>query len=329
MTLVDALHINAGGGLVLLKYLIEQLVEKKRDFFLLYDNRCMGMFEYVPYKACLDTSLKSRKAFYLSKKGSFSSVLCFANVPPPVKMDVPVYTYFHNINLLTLGEGSLKSKIKCWVKRLYIHHLRKNTNKWLVQTSNTANEMVKHMGIGEEDIIIAPFYDLRYIKNEPIHGNDYVFIGDYTGYKGHDELLAAWSLLSRKGMNHTLHLTCSHTVEFLEKVRRAQKEGVAVENHGIISFEEVAKLYQKSKALVYPSSNESLGLGIVEAISSGCDVLSSDMPFTFSVCQPSEVFDPHSPESISEAVVRYENKMSPKTKLIIENQIAKVIGLLE
>ena len=93
--------------------------------------------------------------------------------------------------------------------------------------------------------------------------------------------------------------------------------------------EDVIKLYGLSKAIVYPSLNESLGLGIVEAIMAGCDVIGSDLPFIHSICKPSGVFDPHSARSIANAILEYERRDSNKSELLIRNQMDELLELLK
>ena len=161
------------------------------------------------------------------------------------------------------------------------------------------------------------------------HGDDYVYISTYVPGKGHDQLIEAWRLLHRKGVDVKLHLTVPFDcADFNNKVRAAQKEGVKIVNHGIIPFDRVIDLYGQSKAIVYPSHNESLGLGIVEAITAGCDVSGSDLPFIHSICVPSGVFNPYSPNSIADAILKYERGGMVKSKLLIKNQINELIDLI-
>ena len=328
MILIDALYINKGGGLNLLVYLLESMISAHKDFFLLYDQRSQGRFDFVDKKEPMFASQGNRKGFYKKHRNDFSTVLCFANVPPPIKLKANVYTYFHNINMLTLGEGNLKSRIMMFLKRCYVFSLKNNTDFWMVQTSNTALQLRQHLGSDSRNIIILPFFTLRHIHSYQKHGDDYVFIGDYTGSKGHDEIVDAWRLLYREGFIKKLHLTCSITEQFLEKIRVAQEEGIPIINHGFMPFSGVDTLYQESKALVYPSSNESLGLGIIEAIHSGCDVIASDLAFTHAICRPSGVFNPHSPRSIANAVLDYERGNAPRSTLMIKNEIKDIINLL-
>ena len=330
--LVDALYINNSGGLRLLEYLVGRLNSEGIDFFLLADSRCVGKFDICKHVRYMKASLWERKKFYQTKVRSFSSVLCFGNIPAPIKLEVPVFTYFHNINLLTLSEAhGVLVKLKSWLKREIFKHYKKNTNYWLVQTSNTANELINHLEETSERVMLMPFYELPEglsSLNIKKHGDDYVYISTYVPGKGHDELLDAWKILHYQGIDKALHLTVPMECPFVDKIRKAQKEGVNVVNHGIIPFEQVIELYRVSKAIVYPSHNESLGLGVVEAIEAGCDVIGSNLPFLHSICKPSGTFNPYSSESIAEAIKEYERGESTKSQLLISNQIDILIKLL-
>lgn len=333
MILIDSLYINNSGGFRLLEYLVSELQRNEVDFYLLADSRCMGRFKCCKHVQYMKASLLKRINFYKAEKRSFSSVLCFGNIPAPIKMDVPVYTYFHNINLLNLNEahGPLQ-KIESWLKRDVFRHYKKNTDYWLVQTSNTANELVRHLGENVERVKLMPFYELsnelNSLKNKK-HGEDYVYISNYTGAKGHEELLEAWRILHERGIDKTLHLTVPNDIHpFVDIIMQAQQEGVKVVNHGFVPYEKVIELYSMSKATIYPSHNESLGLGIIEAITAGRDVVGADLPYIHTICKPSGVFDPHNAKSIADAVIRYETEEATKSELTIYNHIDELIGLL-
>ena len=328
--LLDALYINSGGGLRLLEYLVSELQARGVEFHLLADSRCEGKFDNLPGVTYMKASLGNRYRFYANNKDGFRAFLCFGNIPPQVKVNGPAYTYFHNINLLTLKEcPSFKSRVLSWLKRRVFYRYRNNTDYWIVQTSNTRQELARHLRQPLEKILEYPFFELPEglsdIKNS-CHGGDYVFVSYYTGAKGHEELLEAWKILHRRGVDRTLHLTVDNPA-FSEEIAKACREGVKIVNHGHVPFSQVMEMYRASAATVYPSHNESLGLGVVEAVSAGCDVIGADLPYIHSICRPSETFEPCSPESIADAVVRYE-KDRKKSELLAKNRIDDLINLI-
>lgn len=321
-----------GGGLNLLNYLVDSLIKHNMDFVLLRDERCpkLNQEDQIPSVKVLSPSLSIRKSFYQKNKNDFKSILCFGNVPPPIKLTVPVFVYYHNVSLLKIpGDYGVKKKFLSFIKRLYIKNFVGNVDEWIVQTSYTAALLREKIVKDEKSIRILPFYLLPSPEVSSISSQreDYVFIGEYTHAKGHEYLLEAWEILHSKGIDKTLHLTVTDP-DFCKRIEEAQSRGVQVINHGHISSSEVADLYAKSKATVYPSLNESLGLGIIEALEAGCDVLGSDLPFMHSVCRPSEVFTPQSPSSIAEAVIRYEQGTSPRSQILIKDEIEELIRII-
>ena len=328
MLLVDALYICYGGALGLLRYLVRGLEERGADFFLLYDARCGDEFMRLPHVEKRAATLKNRKAFYQEHGGAFSSVFCFGNIPPPYKLNVPVYTYFHNINMLTLADSrDWKQYLQLWMKRTYIKRLKRHTDCWFVQTENTEKQLRKYFAEPQGRVERFPFYDFPApaLTSEE-RRDDYVFVGEYTGSKGHQELLKAWTMLYDIGFKKTLHLTCSSSADdFIERLDKAVKAGVPIVNHGFVSREEVKALYLQSKVTIYPSFNESFGLGLVEALGCGCDVIASDRAFTYSVCKPSEVFEPSSPISIAEAVLRYEEGNAARSQQLVFDRLQDML----
>src|SRR5579872_3788792 len=102
MVLVDALFINKGGGAVLLQYLIERILAhpQKDDFFFVLDRRFHKPDMLHKNYVVLNNKMRDRIRFYKEHRDKYSKVFCFANTPPPVKLKVPVYTYFQNQKLL-------------------------------------------------------------------------------------------------------------------------------------------------------------------------------------------------------------------------------------
>jgi hypothetical protein len=94
---VDAINISTGGGLVLLKYLCDELIGNLMDFILVVDeNKNTIDIDGCSIVHC-NNSLLSRYKFYanLEKELQPSVVFCFGNFPPPLRLSCRVYTYFH------------------------------------------------------------------------------------------------------------------------------------------------------------------------------------------------------------------------------------------
>jgi len=330
--LIDALHICMGGGLMILNHLVNNLVSKGVNFVLLKDSRCpkLQSEDKVKNLAVMNCDIISRHQYYKYHRFDFRSVLCFGNLPPTVKLSVPVHTYMHNVSLLKIPKDySIKRKISSYLKRAILLHYAKNTSDWIVQTSNTANLVNSILKKANQEVLEYPFYCIPKQLSEKLNGErtDYVFVGDYTNAKGHEYLVEAWIKLHRMGINPTLHLTVSDPV-FCRWIEAAQAEGTKIINHNLIPFNEVIKLYQQSKATIYPSLNESLGLGIIEAMAAGCDVIGCDLPYMHSVCRPSCTFAPCNSQQIVDSIIKYENGDCPATKPLIRDKVTEFITFL-
>lgn len=326
--LIDALHIHESGALMILNHLVRRLVERHVDFCLLKDSRSPQLWEErkVPKVMVSACDEFSRLRFYLRHRDEYRAVLCLANVPPPVRLRCPVYTYIHNVSLLAIpADYPPVWKFKSWLKRIYIRFQSRNTDCWMVQTANT--EQLVNCAINSRKLPVwqYPFFQDLPKQSEECQAvrTDYLFIGDDTNAKGHTYLIEAWGKLARRGVTPTLHLTVT-SARLQPLIEEARQLGANIVNHGCIPFEEVVSLYRRSKATVYPSLNESLGLGLIEALQAGCDVIGCDLPYVHCVCTPSYVFAPQSPDSIVEAVLRYEAAPQPSVLTIVDRTDALI-----
>ncbi|MDO8898368.1 MAG: hypothetical protein Q7V19_12020, partial [Bacteroidales bacterium] len=204
MILIDSLYVNNSGGLILLKYLIPEIEKEIDNVFFLIDQRCQNEFINIPAikKKVLKASIYERNLFYITNKTKFTKVLCFGNIPPPIKIKAEIYTYFHNINLLEIPNNIYQPNwIRSAVKQCYIYLKKHNTDKWIVQTNNTKKVLMKTLSEPCEKVLVHPFFPK--ILNNPDFNNDkrkdYIYVSNYTKEKNHKTLLLAWQQLFHRG----------------------------------------------------------------------------------------------------------------------------------
>jgi glycosyltransferase involved in cell wall biosynthesis len=114
-------------------------------------------------------------------------------------------------------------------------------------------------------------------------------------HKNHPRLFEAWALVRRERPELRLVLTGAGDFGRLP-------EGVEARGH--VSLDELASLYRRASALVFPSFYEGFGQPPLEALACGCPVACSDLPALREACGDAVVYlDPHSPESIAAAAL--------------------------
>ena len=111
-------------------------------------------------------------------------------------------------------------------------------------------------------------------------------------HKNHARLLEAFRLLRRERPGLRLVLTGGGV-----------PAGEGVEQRGRVSLDELAGLYRRASALVFPSLYEGFGQPPLEAMACGCPVACSDAASLPEVVgDAARLFDPRSPEAIAAAV---------------------------
>lgn len=346
MVLIDSVYINKSGGKILLEYLMKYILDKEEGgkFYFLLDKRIdiskiinieLLNFEY------LSPSENSRRKFYINNIDIYSSVLCFANVPPPIKIkNKTVSIYFHNVLLADYNKASLSifNKIKIIFKKYYIKLLNHSSYKWFVQTPIIKKKIVDKLGIKSEMISIMPFFEISNFKNcnelKDENYKNYLYVADSSSQKNHLQLLRAWEKFTQnpESIQYTLHLTLpsSSSKLILDKIDFLKKMGVNIINHKECSIQQIKELYKISNYFIFPSLAESFGLPLIEAASAGCKIIASDLPYVFNIIDPSLTFNPMDYQSIVNSLITSKDYSNiKKSKVLVENKIDQLLNTIK
>ena len=256
----------------------------------------------------------------------------FGNLPPLIKCH-KCFVYIHNtylvIDTLRLFKNApLKYFIKYTLQKIYIKVFSKNVDFVACQT-NTMKSYIKKL-IPHAQIETIPFYRTCPKEKEQKKLFDFCYVSLVAPHKKHMNLLQALEILDKKKVKLCIALTVDNRHEHLiEKIEALNERGnIEIINYGVLPKEKVCDVYNASRALVFPSTEESFGLPLIEAASLGLDVLTPDLKYVHDVVKPSLTFDAHSPESIAMAIEKYLHKDYSKTQCLIHNDIDKMIQLL-
>ena len=339
MLLIDAIYINTGGGKILLDYLIEELEKTDKQIFYLLDKRIQKE-KYVVKSTNVILYLKSgffdRMNFYKKNKNRFSKVFCFGNIPPPIKLKSDVLTYFQNINYISYSKKdfSLKNRFLFFLKRKILSVWKNNTNKWIVQSLYVQQKMIEKYGENKNKIEIIPFYK-SFKKNEDIGNiekipNSFLYVSNAYPNKNHLRLIDAFCNFYDKYKKGKLIVTVSDNfTEVKNFINIKIAQNYPIENLGYVSQEALVKYYKQSEFIIFPSTSESFGLGLIEGIEFDCKIIGANLPYTYAVCEPSIVFNPLNIESIEESFNYAVHNKVNNSILKAENCISKLINLLK
>lgn len=327
MFIVYAPNVASGGGLVLLRALITAF-SGRSDVVLMLDERGRSSLQELAvglncrwYKSSIRGRFSAELALRkLASNGDI--VFCFHNLPPIFRSKGRIICYVHNANLV----GMIPTKILSgWVRLRYLierqvaFFRRLNVERYVVQTPTMRSALASWYGRGVPPIDVLPFIGEvdSLPKNEDSLGPsalssqfkwDFVYVSDGSAHKNHQRLLDAWQILAEEGRFPTLALTLNpqRDTGISEKVKRAVVcTGVNIHDLGQMRHEDVLKLYLESRALIFPSLAESLGIPLIEASIAGLPIVASELDYVRDVCVPAETFNPQSARSIARAVSRF------------------------
>lgn len=317
-------NVHTGGGLVLLRALIESL-PRYANFFLVLDVRAKEKLE-VPEGSRIrwvnSTILaRIRTELFLRKLArEFDKVFCFHGLPPLLRVSAHISVFFQNRNYLglnSLAQFPLRTALRLRLERLLSRMLRKRVSEYIVQTPSMARELTLwYQGCSDSiplpNIKIRPFINLLPMK-EPLDSVaieekwDFIYVADGIAHKNHSRLFEAWEILAQDNIRPRLAVTLGgDSKSLILKINDLRSKcRIDIVNLGELPYNAAIKLYRSSRALIYPSLSESYGLPLIEASRFGIPIIASELDYVRDVCSPVQTFNPESPTSIALAVRRF------------------------
>ena len=327
---IHAPNVHMGGGLVLLKAILDALDGSVRVDVLL--DRRAKLSEKFPGRAFVHrvepTPLARIGAEWRLRRmvARRDTVLCFGNLPPLLKQRGKVILFVQNRYLVerkSLEGFPVRSRWRIRLERLWFALGKRNVDCCTVQTPSMRRSV---MALVDKPCLTLPFlrdvnkYE-RVRPGAPVDEARYEFVYVASGepHKNHRHLIEAWILLSEEGIRPKLVLTLDERkfpdlCAWIEEKKTNHNMNITVRgNSGGVGLRE---LYSQARALIYPSDFESLGLPLIEARCAGLGVLASERDYVRDVLDPDETFDPNSAISIARAAKRFLGIPEPPLPLV-------------
>lgn len=332
MILIDSLFINTGGGKVLLKYLIDNLPDTNKRLFFIFDKRLESEFKTLDLDCVfMNPSLFERHIFYRSHKNDFEIVFTFANLPPTIRLSCTVITFFQNVLLV----DAYHVTISLYLKRILFRLLFRNSDIWITQ-SNYIKEKLERNLWQRAIVMVLPFYEEvsyqhRLLERNLIDKDDvnFIFVSSGEIHKNHIRLFEAFIEVNIKEPRFSLTVTIGPEYpSLLSLIHKMKAQNIKINNIGSVSRDKIILEYSKADVCIFPSLNESFGLGLIEAVQFGLPILASDLPYVREVVTPSFCFNPLRVDSISSAMLNCRKYTNKKSVIVAQNNIYNIINLL-
>lgn len=236
-------------------------------------------------------------------------------------------------------KATTKSRLTYFFKniayRLTIFSALKRAKKIIAVSEFTKNDIISEFGISEKKIIVTyegiTFLDNRddsaFIKKLDNHEsllnsfcleNFLLYVGSAYPHKNLEKLLNVFKKLKEE--NNDLCLVLAGRPDYFNnRLKDRAKEFGLLDNKpnvffvGHVSDKDLANLYRKAKAFIFPSFYEGFGLPPLEAMANSCPVLSSNRASL--------------PEILSSAALYFnpddENDILEKIKILINDENLK------
>nr|MBI5455971.1 glycosyltransferase family 4 protein [Candidatus Levybacteria bacterium] len=252
----------------------------------------------------------------------------------PIFYKKPYVVTIHDliINHYPTGKASTLFPLLYYSKLLsykfIIYQASKNAKKIIVPSIATKNEVIDHLKIADEKIVVTPEaadQGLR-IKNSELRINKYgkyfLYVGNAYPHKNLDRLIQAFNVFhDQRPKTKDLKLILVGRKDYFYKRLEQKTKSQNIIFYGVATDAELSNLYKNSLCLVMPSLMEGFGLPVLEAMANKCLVACSDIPSLREVVKDNALY--FNPKNITEIQEAMSNVYDQKYKKeITENAYA-------
>tara|TARA_B100000989_G_C19506424_1_gene456708 strand:- start:220 stop:1224 length:1005 start_codon:yes stop_codon:yes gene_type:complete len=309
MILYYGIGMHVAGGLTVLKKLVENI--NTENSLIYYDSRVGSFIENIKNSHPKKYNLFIRiwDEYKIAKNDKFKKIFYLNGLPPIFKnKNTQSIVLFQNTNIFKTKYRNFFSWFfsRDFLRFIKFFLFKSKVNDWVVLSLNAKRILQKYLP-KSSNIILVNLDDHKNKNKTNYDKKTYDFIYPATlGYhKNHDKLIESFCLLAEEDIYPSLLLTISE-----QELKKTNFLNIVQTNSLNIYFkyfepDEMAKIYSDTRALIYPSMNETLGLPLIEAKTYNLDIIASELDFVRDLSDPIQSFDPTSALSISRAVKRY------------------------
>ncbi len=239
------------------------------------------------------------------------------------KLSVPLRGNFRTVFMLHGMEQFVEAEVFPPLDRLYVHAIMPrychHADAILCPSHTVKAHIVEYLGIESGKIHVTP-HGLDHRFAEPVTDSDrqrvraryrlpdqyLLFVGGLTPLKNLQGMLRAMGVL-KSSIPHQLVLSGFDRWKSGPETKMIRTLGLRdrVVRIGWVASDDQPALYAMATALLFPSLYEGFGLPVIEAMASGCPVITSSRGALAEVAGESALLvDPLDPQDIADAVER-------------------------
>ena len=303
---IDASNVRSGGGIIHLQKILEQAEPKKHLI-----NRVViwggdTPLDNLPDKPWLElrkipdlNQQASQRLFWQQTKlGKLAHEYCdLLFVPGGLYLGgfSPYVTMFQNMQIFESKERLREGFSKEWLRLSLLKWAQSRTFRkasgLICLSEYSHNYLTQHHSfvIDQTPVQLIPHgtekvkneHILSDIKRNPINGTiRLLYVSTVKKYKHQWNLIDAVGLLRKEGISVELHLVGggdSQALEIMEdSIHRNKSPKNFIFYHGGLPYEQTLEWYHKADIFVFPSTCETFGISLLEAMTAGLPIASSD-----------------------------------------------------
>ena len=303
---IDASNVRSGGGIIHLQKILEQAEPKKHLI-----NRVVVWggdtpLDNLPDKPWLElrkipnlNQQTSQRLFWQQTKlGKLAHEYCdLLFVPGGLYLGgfSPYVTMFQNMQIFESKERIREGFSKEWLRISLLKWAQSRTFRkasgLICLSEYSHNYLTQHHSfvIDQTPVQLIPHgtekvkneHILSDIKRNPINGTiKLLYVSTVKKYKHQWNLIDAVGLLRKEGISVELHLVGGGDSQALEIMRDAIHRNKSEKNfifyHGGLPYEQTLEWFHKADIFVFPSTCETFGISLLEAMTAGLPIASSD-----------------------------------------------------
>lgn len=240
----------------------------------------------------------------------------YCNIPRGIK--IPVYTTIHDVVFLDVKglSGTIGTIARKW---FYQHAINRSESVFTV-SAFSKQRIQHHLHTGKTPVTVTynsvPAWFLKEDGQQPSKTETILFVGNIKKHKGLHTLIGAFRKCLSEGFGGKLVIV-GNANNFRTSDTSVSMELEELKDYvlftGRISDAELRDYYKQAKLLIQPSLYEGFGMPPLEALSSGTNVILSDIPVFKEIYGklPVTFFKTEDADDLSDKIIEKYNSPAP------------------